>query len=78
MDTVTYPAAGVKEELEHWVMGKVDVSVHPGMARLFGVLAIPEAVAVDRDGRILGRIPDFVEPAAFTTGLRKLRKEVAR
>lgn len=78
MDTVTYPAAGVKEELEQWMLGKVDVSVHPDVARQFEVPAIPEAVAVDGNGRILGRIPDFVEPAAFMARLRQLRTRATR
>lgn len=78
MDTVTYSAAGVKEELERWLTAKVDVSVHPDMARLFEVPAVPEAVAVDGNGRILGRIPDFVEPAAFQARLRQLRAGASR
>jgi thiol:disulfide interchange protein DsbD len=73
MDTVTYSDAGVKEELRRWVLVRVDVSEHREVAELFDVSGIPVAVAVTPDGEELGRIEDFVEPAAFRTRLEGLR-----
>lgn len=74
MDTVTYPDATVARELSGWEVGKIDVSKSPEAARLFGVPAVPAAVAVSRDGIVLGRIEGFVAPEAFRAQLRKLRR----
>lgn len=74
MDTVTYPHTLVKKELAHWIVGKVDVSEDPAVARAFGVEAVPVAVALRSDGTVLGRILDFVEPMPFQDRLLNLRK----
>jgi hypothetical protein len=73
MDTVTYPDAGVREELRRWVLLRVDVSQHPEVAQLMEVEGIPAAVAVTAGGEELGRIEDYLEPAAFRTRLARLR-----
>ncbi|MCI0459316.1 MAG: hypothetical protein L0Z62_20395 [Gemmataceae bacterium] len=73
MDTVTYPDASVKEELRQWMLLRVDVAEHPEVAELMEVAGIPAAVAVTVDGDELGRIEDYLEPAAFRTRLTGLR-----
>jgi hypothetical protein len=73
MDTVTYPDAGVREELRRWVLLRVDVAEHPEVAELVEVAGIPVAVAVTAGGEELGRIDDYLEPAAFRTRLQALR-----
>lgn len=73
MDTVTYPDPLVQKELENWILERVNVAERPEVARAFGVPAVPEAVAVDGAGKILGRIADFVEPAPFRDRLLRLR-----
>ena len=62
MDTVTYPDPRVRRELEHWIERKVDVTQARTVAGQFGVTAVPVAIAAAADGRVLGRIPNFVEP----------------
>ena len=73
MDAVTYPHPAVTRELESWVFAKVDVSRYSAVAKAFGVPAVPEAVLVSPDGRILGRAPDFVAPEAFSAWLQSIR-----
>ena len=73
MDTVTYPDVGVGEELRQWVLVRVDVAEHAEVAQLIEIAGIPAAVAVTADGKELGRIEDYLEPAAFLTRLQGLR-----
>jgi thiol:disulfide interchange protein len=73
MSAVTYANARVKEELTRWVLLQLDVADHPGAAELFEVVGIPVAVAVTADGVELGRVADFVAPAAFRARLERLR-----
>ena len=54
MDSVTYPDSGVQEELSRWLLVRVDVSEHPGVADLFEVAGIPVAVAVKDLAQIAG------------------------
>jgi hypothetical protein len=75
MDTVTYPDAGVREELRQWVLLRVDVAEHPEVAQLLEVAGIPAAVAVTASGEELGRIEDYLEPTAFRTRLTGLRPQ---
>ncbi len=73
MDTVTYPATNVRNELGRWVFRKVDITEQGEMAAAFRVKAVPIAIAVTADGRILKRIPNFVEPGPFEAALREAR-----
>jgi thiol:disulfide interchange protein len=73
MSAVTYSDARVKQELGHWVLIQVDVAAHAKVARLFEVVGIPVAVAATADGVELGRIENFVEPAAFRARLKRMR-----
>ena len=73
MDTVTYPAAEVKREMTHWTFGRVDTNKHPEVAQVFGVEAIPVALAVTSKGEILGRIVGFVAPKPFQEQLAHFR-----
>ena len=74
MDAVTYPHEVVKKELdEHWVTTHYDVSEAKPVATLFGVSAIPVAVGVTADGKVLGRVLGFVEPESFEKELETLR-----
>ena len=73
MDTVTYPDTDVQAELEHWVFRKVDITAERALAEAFRVTAIPIAIAVDADGRIVQRIPNFVQPGPFAEALRAAR-----
>ena len=72
MDTVTYPDMAVREQLDHWLRGHVDVSEHSDVAELFGIRAMPTAVALSGDGNVLGRIANFVEPTAFADWLSSM------
>jgi thioredoxin-like negative regulator of GroEL len=74
MDAVTYPDEAVKAELAAWIFAKADVSRHKEAGQALGVAAIPVAVALAPDGRVLGRIEGFVEPAEFARRLRELRR----
>jgi thioredoxin-like negative regulator of GroEL len=73
MDAVTYPDPVVREELAAWVLERVDVARSPEVARLFGVVAVPIAIAVEPDGAVRERILGFVEPAELAARLRALR-----
>ena len=73
MDTVTYPATKVRDELARWVFSKVDITEQKEMAAAFQVKAVPIAIAVSGDGRMLKRIPNFVEPDPFEAALREAR-----
>ena len=74
MDTVTYPNVGVKEELAHWVLLKVDVSEHREVAELFEVIGIPVAVRITPEGDESGRIESFIEPGEFRKQLERWRR----
>lgn len=75
MDAVTYPNERVKQEIAtHWLAAKVDVSTNKVTATRFGVSAIPVAVAITGEGKVLGRILGFVDPEPFAGELVKLRE----
>ena len=69
MDAVTYPHPDVREELAGWLERRADVAVEPELAAVFGVAAIPTAVLLDGEGRVLDRVVGFVEPADFLSRL---------
>jgi hypothetical protein len=73
MDTVTYPDAEVKKELTNWVLLEMDIKERGEVAELFDVIGVPVGVAVTAEGDELGRIENFVAPAAFRLQLEKLR-----
>lgn len=53
---------------------KVDISQVPReVPQLFGVEAIPVVVALDGNGRVLGRLAGFIEPGEFRAKLSRLR-----
>ncbi len=74
MDAVTYPDPEVKKELLTWVEARVDVSLQKGVAELFSVAAIPVALAVTAEGRIVGRLTGFLEPESFKKEIATLRE----
>ena len=73
MDAVTYPDPEVKKELLNWLEARVDVSLQKGVAGLFFVAAIPVALAVTAEGRIVGRLTGFLEPESFKKEVATLR-----
>ena len=74
MDTVTYPNSEVARELEaRWLSRSFDVTESRSVAALFGVVAIPTAIAVRGDGFLLGRVQGFVPPEEFQKKLAALR-----
>ncbi len=74
MDAVTYPDPEVKKELLNWLEARVDVSLQKGVAELFFVAAIPVALAVTAEGRIVGRLTGFLEPESFKKEIATLRE----
>ncbi len=74
MDAVTYPDPEVKKELLNWLEARVDVSLQKGVAELFSVAAIPVALAVTAEGRIVGRLTGFLEPESFKKAITALRE----
>ncbi len=74
MDAVTYPDPEVKKELLNWLQARVDVSLQKGVAELFSVAAIPVALAVTAEGRIVGRLTGFLEPESFKKEIATLRE----
>jgi starvation-inducible outer membrane lipoprotein len=74
MDAVTYPDPEVKKELVNWLEARVDVSLQKGVAELFSVAAIPVALAVTAEGRIVGRLTGFLEPESFKKEVATLRE----
>lgn len=73
MDTETYPDAAVKAELANWVFVRVDLAAARADAKALGVAAVPTAVAVTPEGRVLGRIEGFVESGEMARRLGRLR-----
>jgi thioredoxin-like negative regulator of GroEL len=74
MDTVTYPHAVVRQEIDrHWIDARVDVTEEREAAALFGVAAIPVAIAATADGVVLGRVEGFAEPAILRGDLEAFR-----
>ncbi len=74
MDTVTYPHAVVKRELDqYWLDARLDVTSAANVAALFGVSAIPTAIAVTEHGIVRGRVQGSAEPEAFRQQLEALR-----
>jgi copper chaperone CopZ len=74
MDTVTYPHPDVKEELTRWLQRRADVAAERELATTFEVVAIPTAVLLDHDGRVLERIVGFVPPDDFLQRLSDARR----
>jgi thioredoxin-like negative regulator of GroEL len=73
MDAVTYPDAGVKEELKNWVFARVDLAAEPDAAKALRVGGVPAVLALDAEGREFGRIEGFVEPGVFRKRLEEIR-----
>ena len=73
MDAVTYPHEEVKAELSSWLERRVDITEERQLAAVFEVAAIPTAVLMDHDGRILDRVIGFVEPSDFRKRLSDAR-----
>lgn len=69
MDTVTYPDAGVQKQLARWVLVPIDIAEQEEIAKTFGVVAIPVAVALTGDGAEIDRVENFVEPQDFARKL---------
>ncbi len=76
MDAVTYPNPEVKKELESWLEVHVDVSLQTDVAELFDVSAIPLALAVTGEGKILGRLLGFMEPEPFKKEITSFRESL--
>lgn len=74
MDTVTYPHSGVRAELAGWLERRADVTEEPELAALFEVAAIPTAVLLDGEGRVLDRVIGFLQPADFLARLSNARR----
>ncbi len=64
----------MKKELLNWLEARVDVSLQKGVAELFFVAAIPVALAVTAEGRIVGRLTGFLEPESFKKEVATLRE----
>jgi len=75
MDAVTYPDPEVKAELSNWLERRVDISKERELAGAFQVAAVPTAVLLEHDGRILDRVIGFVQPADFRQRLSTAREE---
>jgi thioredoxin-related protein len=75
MDAVTYPHQGVKDEIARWIEWRADVVDERELATAFGVSAIPTAVLLDHDGRVLVRVVGFVPPDVFVGRLSTARTE---
>ena len=76
MDAVTYPDDLVQQELaQHWLTAKLDVAQQTEVADVCGITAIPTALAIDTDGRVLGSILGFMAPGDFRQQLTVLRAE---
>lgn len=73
MDTETYPDAAVKAELANWVFVRVDLATARADAKALGIAAVPVAMALTPEGRMLGRLEGFVDAAEFSRQLSKLR-----
>jgi len=69
MDAVTYPHPDVQKELSRWLQRRADVVAEPALAAAFQVAAIPTAVLLSSDGRILDRVVGFAPPDDFLTRL---------
>jgi thioredoxin-like negative regulator of GroEL len=73
MDAVTHPHPAVRAALGSWLEQRIDVSAEAELARVFGVHGVPALLALDGDGRILGRREGFVEPADLVQWLESVR-----
>ena len=73
MDAVTYPHPDVQRELSGWIQRRADVVAEPELAAAFEVAAIPTAVLLSPDGRILDRVVGFVQPNDFLDRLSSAR-----
>jgi thioredoxin-related protein len=78
MDAVTHPHPAVRAALGSWLEQRIDVSAEPELARVFGVHGVPALLALDGDGRILGRRTGFVEPRDLVDWLEATRAGAAR
>ena len=74
MHTVTYGYNKVRSELEHWVHVDIDVAKQKELAALFGVKGIPLAIAVNENGKVLGRVLGFKAPKAFLKDIEAYRR----
>lgn len=74
MDAVTYPDPRVRAELSHWLERRVDISKERDLAAAFQVAAVPVAILLDPDGRVLDRVTGFVPPTDFRERLRGARE----
>ena len=74
MDAVTHPDPAVRATLAPWIVRRIDVSASAETARTFRVPAVPTALALDGEGRVLARLQGFVETDAFVAWLKDARR----
>ena len=74
MDAVTYPHADVRRELSTWLERRSDVVAEPEIASAFDVSAIPTAVLLDGEGRVLDRVVGFIQPEDFVARLSEAKQ----
>ncbi len=66
MDRNTFADQGVVARMRaSFVAARVDASQQPELARHLQVRAYPTTVVVDRNNRVLGAIPGYLEPREF-------------
>ncbi len=73
MDAETYPHESVRAELAKWVFDRVDVEGERGVAELLQVSAVPVAVALTPDGRVLRRFEGHFQARKFADLLAEVR-----
>jgi len=73
MDAVTHPHPAVRAALGGWLEQRIDVSAEAELAGVFGIHGVPALLALDGDGRVLGRREGFVEPADLVRWLETMR-----
>lgn len=76
MDAVTYPHPDVKNELSRWIERRADIVAERDLASAFGVSAVPTAVLLDHEGRVLDRVVGFVQPESFRSRLSSARGDL--
>ncbi len=68
-ETLEHPeTAGVLNAIE---LIYVDLDKYPALGETYGVVAIPDVFLIDRSGRIVDRMQEFVPPKAFVIRVRK-------
>jgi thioredoxin-related protein len=78
MENLTFTDAGVRKELENFFLVKANFDTHQLLLGRYGIRGVPATVALNGDGRTIGRTDGYHDAGRFLEWLRQLEGRSGR